>query len=232
MIQQTIVSEMKKRIDAEIARGGLKQMDKETVKKIINDFIDSVDEVQDFSITNDVEEIDNSTLDSKDIIRIPTGLTNVYITTYKRCDQMETALRSKLVQEIPELVDQIYPTNAPEGHTKPYLVYARISTNKVKTLDGYTGTEHLSYMFSIMATRYGDMKRITKKVEKLLESLPKTTIGGFFIEDIDINNVHEVYEHELKVNRGIIDFTIYYQKGGIKYGRRSKKSHKGVRYGP
>ena len=58
-------------------------MDKETVKKIICDFIDSVDEIQDFSITNDVEEIDNSTLDGKDIIRIPTGLTNVYITTYK-----------------------------------------------------------------------------------------------------------------------------------------------------
>ena len=59
-------------------------MDKETVKKIINDFIDSVDEIQDFSITNDVEEIDNSTLDGKDIIRIPTGLTNIYITTYKK----------------------------------------------------------------------------------------------------------------------------------------------------
>ena len=128
---------------------------------------------------------------------------------------METALRSKLVQEIPELVDQIYPTNAPEGHTKPYLVYARISTKKIKTLEGFTGKEYLSFMFSIMATRYGDMKRITKKVEKLLESLPKTTIGGFFIEDIDINNVHEVYEHELKVNRGIIDFTIYFKEDDI-----------------
>lgn len=59
-------------------------MDKEIVKKIICDFIDSVDEVQDLSITNDVEEIDNSTLDGKDIIRIPTGLTNIYITTYKK----------------------------------------------------------------------------------------------------------------------------------------------------
>ena len=58
-------------------------MDKETVKKIINDFIDSVDEIQDFSISNDVEEIDRSTLDGENIIRIPTGLTNIYITTYK-----------------------------------------------------------------------------------------------------------------------------------------------------
>ncbi len=58
-------------------------MDKETVKKIINDFIDSVDEIQDFSISNDVEEIDRSTLDGENIIRIPTGLTNIYITTFK-----------------------------------------------------------------------------------------------------------------------------------------------------
>lgn len=59
-------------------------MDKETVKKIINDFIDSVDEIQDFSISNDVEEIDNSTLGGENIIRVPTGLTNVCITTYKK----------------------------------------------------------------------------------------------------------------------------------------------------
>ncbi len=58
-------------------------MDKETIKKIINDYLDSVDEIQDFSISNDVEEIDNSTLGGKDIIRVPTGLTNIYITTYK-----------------------------------------------------------------------------------------------------------------------------------------------------
>lgn len=58
-------------------------MDKEKVKQILNDYIDSVDEIQDFSITNDVEETDNSTLDGKNIIRIPTGLTNIYITTYK-----------------------------------------------------------------------------------------------------------------------------------------------------
>jgi len=58
-------------------------MDKETIKKIINDYLDSVDEIQDFSITNDVEEIDRSTLEEKNIIRIPTGLTNIYITTFK-----------------------------------------------------------------------------------------------------------------------------------------------------
>lgn len=127
---------------------------------------------------------------------------------------METALRYEINTNIPELKDRIYPTNAPEGATRPYLVYTRINTKKVKTLQGTTNKEYLSYMFSVMATRYSEMKSLTKKVEDLLISLPKTSIGtqGIYIEDIDINNVTEQYEHELKVNRGIIDFTIYFEE--------------------
>ena len=131
---------------------------------------------------------------------------------------MESALRNELetkIEELKPLADgtgYVFPTNAPEGATRPYLVYTRISTKKIKTLEGIQNKEYLSFMFSIMATRYGDMKRITKKVEKLLISLPQTQIGNFYIEDLDINNIHEVYEHELKVNRGIIDFTIYFEE--------------------
>lgn len=126
---------------------------------------------------------------------------------------MEMALKYELETHIAELVNSIYPTNAPEGADKPYLVYARISTKRTKTLEGYTDKQALSYMFSIMAKKYGDMKSLTKKVEDLLISLPQTSIGGsddIFVEDIEINNIDETFEKELEVNRGIIDFTIYY----------------------
>ena len=126
---------------------------------------------------------------------------------------IEQALRYELIQAIPELNNQIYPTNAPEGAEGPYLVYTRINTNKIKTLEGLTGKEYLSFMFSVMATRYSDMVTVRKKVEDLLLSLPKRYIGSdnsIYVEDLDINNITEQYEHELKVNRGIIDFTIYY----------------------
>ena len=125
---------------------------------------------------------------------------------------MEQALRYELIQAIPELEDEIYPTNAPEDSQKPYLVYARINTNKVKTLEGYANRQALSYMFSIMATRYSDMVDIRHKIEELLLGMAQRYIGHgiqYYVEDIDINNIDEVYEHELKVNRGIIDFTIY-----------------------
>ena len=101
---------------------------------------------------------------------------------------MEQALRYELVKAIPELENQIYPTNAPEGSKGPYLVYSRITTRKIKTLQGLIGKEYLSYMFSIMATRYGDMKRITKRFystyEELKPSLESESIppGSVFLQ--------------------------------------------------
>ncbi len=126
---------------------------------------------------------------------------------------MEIALRYELEKFIPELKDSIYPTNAPETATKPYLVYARINTEIAKTLDGYTSSQALSYIFSCMATKYADMKSLTKKVEVFLLTIPKTQIGDtdkLYVQDIDIKPGAETYEHNLGVNRGIIDFTIYY----------------------
>ena len=129
---------------------------------------------------------------------------------------METALRYELVNTIPELDNQVFPTNAPETATKPYLVYTRTGTDLLKTLQGYTGDEYLSFVFNVMSVRYSDMSRIRKSVQEMLMGFPKETIGNagkYFIEEITINNIDEQYEHQLGVNRGIVDFTIYFKKG-------------------
>lgn len=135
---------------------------------------------------------------------------------------MEAALRYELINKIPELAPvvtssgtttPIYPTNAPEGATKPYLVYYRSNTDITKTLEGYTDKEALSFVFSVMAIKYSDMKSLSNKVKAFLMSIPKTSIGvtkQIFIEDLTINNIDEKWESELGINRGIIDFTIYY----------------------
>ena len=126
---------------------------------------------------------------------------------------IELALRYEIEQAIPELVGEIYPTNAPETSTKPYLVYKRTKPRKNKTLEGYTNKQAISYTLSSMATRYSDMLNIRNKLEDLLMRIVKTQIGAnkdFYVEDIDIEDINETYEFNLKVNRGIIIFTIYF----------------------
>lgn len=128
---------------------------------------------------------------------------------------VEMALRYELINAIPELNNQVYPTNAPEGADKPYLVYMRSNTDLGKDLDGFTGKQDLSFVFNPMAVKYSDMKRIRDAVERLLINMPETSIGEdgvFFVEDININRIEEQYEHQLGVNRGIVDFTIYFKK--------------------
>ena len=126
---------------------------------------------------------------------------------------IEEALRYEIMQAVPELTDEIYPTNAPETCIKPYLVYTRIKTDKTKTLEGYANLQALSFMFSVHATKYKDMTAIRGKAENLLLGMPKRSIGKdeeIPIEDVDINNITETWEPNLKVNRGIVDFTIYF----------------------
>lgn len=127
---------------------------------------------------------------------------------------MEKALRYELIQAIPELEGQIYPTNAPETAERPYLVYYRQNTNRIKTLNGYTDRQGLTFIYSVMAADYGDMKSLLSQIEVFLIHLPGTEIGAFeekiVVEDVNINNINETYEFELKINRGIIDFTVFF----------------------
>lgn len=59
-------------------------MDKETAKRIICQLIDNSDEIEDLNISNDYEEINRSTLDEVNIIRIPTGKATLCLTVYKK----------------------------------------------------------------------------------------------------------------------------------------------------
>lgn len=123
------------------------------------------------------------------------------------------ALRYEIEQAVPELTGEIYPTNAPETHDKPYLVYMRNKTNKIKALDGYTNKQGLTFMWSVMASKYSVMLSIRDKLEHLLTGMIKRNIGAngdVYIEDLTIDDINETYEFNLGMNRGIIIFTIYF----------------------
>ena len=61
---------------------------------------------------------------------------------------------------------------------------------------------------------YSQMKYIVKKIEDIVINLPLRNIGedNLYIQDIDITDISEIYEEQLKLQRGIIAFTVYYKE--------------------
>lgn len=125
---------------------------------------------------------------------------------------IEKALRYEL-NKISELENKVFPTNAPEGQKSPYLVYIT-SKKTVKDLDGVTKDRECYVMLNTLCNSYSQMKYIVKKIEDIVINLPLRNIGedNLYIQDIDITDISEIYEEQLKLQRGIIAFTVYYKE--------------------
>lgn len=125
---------------------------------------------------------------------------------------IEIALVHEL-RKIPELTGSAYPLNAPEGETRPHVVYSRLSTERDKTLDDQGQEHEVRFMFSVLATKYSSMKTLSMAIQDLLLDMQHTLIGDgdnrYYVQDIEINSAPEVWEKELLRHRGVIDFTIF-----------------------
>lgn len=125
---------------------------------------------------------------------------------------IEKALRYEL-NKVSELENKIFPMNAPEGQKPPYLVY--ITRKKpLKDLDGITEERECYLILNILCSTYSQMKDITKKIEDIIIKFQLNRIGeeNLYIQDIDITDISESYEEQLKLHRGIITFTVYYKE--------------------
>lgn len=125
---------------------------------------------------------------------------------------MEKALRKEL-NDIAEINNKIFPTNAPQGKTAPYLVYVTEST-PLKDLNGTKANIDSYVLLNVLCGSYSEMKELTEKVKKLVNTFPfrRIGIGGPYIEDLTVETTTETYENELELYRGIIPFKISYME--------------------
>jgi hypothetical protein len=125
---------------------------------------------------------------------------------------MDKALRFEL-NKITEISNKIYPTHAPEGDKGPYLVYNKPKYRQGKTLDGATNNTEVSYLLNVLCSSYAQAVDITEKVKDLILTFPLRTIGNdVFINDMTIQNIAQTYEHELGLNRTIIEVDFSYKE--------------------
>lgn len=130
--------------------------------------------------------------------------------------EFEPALAQEL-KTIAVLGNRVYPLTAPEanaGQGIPYLIYGSSQGLRDKTLGGYLDSKEVRAELNIIASRYADMKAITKQVIALLISFEQRVIGtgGPFIQELTYQMPVEIYEDQPKLYRSVVEFSAYFEE--------------------
>jgi hypothetical protein len=123
----------------------------------------------------------------------------------------ETAMRTELMT-VSGLSNKVFPMNAPEGTTLPYLAYVSSEGVEAKSHDGYLDMTTVDCEISVVHSSYASMKSLTGLVINELKTFQGATIGttGPFIQNITYEAPVELYEAEIDAYRSIINIQVIF----------------------
>lgn len=124
----------------------------------------------------------------------------------------EQALRAELVT-ITNLQNKVFPLNAPEGTSTPFLIYQKTNTAIIKTMDGTSYTRNALYEIDLIARTYSDLQTLMVAVKNKLISFQGRTIGtnGSYIQNVTIENIVELYEPQPLYYRLNLEARFYFE---------------------
>ncbi|MFD1176866.1 DUF3168 domain-containing protein [Paenibacillus puldeungensis] len=118
------------------------------------------------------------------------------------------------IESIAGLSGKVYPGFSP-GKTAPYAVYLSSEGIRYKVLtNGYLGSLRADVTLNIIASKYKQLKQLTKAAINKLVSFEGRVIGtgGPFIDELTYEAPVELWEEEPKLFRCVIEFTVYYEE--------------------
>lgn len=107
----------------------------------------------------------------------------------------------------------VWPMNAPEGTTAPYVTYETSDLNEDKTLDGYLPHGNTECTVDVFGATFPLMKSTSALVKSRLKSFEGRTIGtlGPYIQELTFSESNpEMYEPEINLYRKSINFKVYF----------------------
>ena len=126
---------------------------------------------------------------------------------------IEKKLVEKL-QEVTGLSNRVFPLTTKQGQEVPFVVYDRTSTERQKTLTGFTGLVEVSFQLDIHEKSYANLKTISSNVISKLKTFEGQTWGTYKIQSCTIDDETEDYfdDDDVKWFVSFIDFTITYKE--------------------
>lgn len=96
--------------------------------------------------------------------------------------------------------DRIYPMTMPQGYALPAIVYSRVSTTPVTSLDGDTGVDSVRFEISCYAKTLLEAKQLATAVRAAINASELKSIPVMWID---------MQDPETKSYRAIVDFNIW-----------------------
>jgi hypothetical protein len=119
-----------------------------------------------------------------------------------------------ILVELSGITSKVYPLDAQQGATAPYIVYTNNRTVRLKSHTTHTGLINSDYQFDIFHTTYESLVSLLSSIITELKTWEKTNLGitGPYIQDMYITDEVKTFDYETLLYQGTIDFTITYQE--------------------
>ena len=96
---------------------------------------------------------------------------------------------------------RVYPITAPDGVTKPYLTYQRVSANSENVLSGSTGLVNTRMQIDVYALTYAEAASIAAQVDALMAAWAVQNVSG---------TSQDFYEDPVKLFRVSSDYSLWH----------------------
>ncbi len=111
----------------------------------------------------------------------------------------EDVLRTFLLTstDLTDLIDtKIYPDQAPQNVAMPYIVYFRISGQRVRSLDGPNRLIHPRLQYDVLAATRQEAKDIAAVFRNFLDGY-QGDIGGLYAQKIEVSDDRDFFEEPI-----------------------------------
>lgn len=112
------------------------------------------------------------------------------------------------------IANKIFPLQATEGTSAPYVTYLKGDIRPLRTLTNTLPTFSGTYEINILSSKYSVLQTVYKAIFSKLVGMQGRKIGdnGPYMEEVAILNTPEMYEHEISLYRMIIEFKVTYKE--------------------
>lgn len=126
---------------------------------------------------------------------------------------IEQALTTELAA-VTGLTAKVFPLDAPQNETTPYVIYEASGREETPRLDGFDDLISTAFTIDVYHSTYANLKTLMKLVRAKLKSLNGATMAttGPYCQQIEFEDESEAFESMESVYGITMQITIHYKE--------------------